>query len=85
MAYDKKDFVDGEWNVICDVCRNKVKSSSVKRQWDGLIVCENDWEPTPATRQLKPDGLPNKIVQKDPETNTFLLDDGSDRITLVGE
>jgi hypothetical protein len=32
-------YVKGQWNVICDSCGWKKKSSEVRRRWDGLIVC----------------------------------------------
>lgn len=34
----------GTWNVICDVCGIKYKANEVKKRWDGLIVCDDDWE-----------------------------------------
>lgn len=32
----------GDWNVICHVCRSKVKASESRKRWDGLIVCWRD-------------------------------------------
>lgn len=40
----KNYFVNGQWNVICDVCGFKKKSGEVRKRWDGLIVCEEDFE-----------------------------------------
>jgi hypothetical protein len=37
-------FRSGDWNVICDVCGKKMKASSAKHRWDGLIVCNADFE-----------------------------------------
>lgn len=34
----------GDWNAICDVCGFKFKASQMKKRWDGLMVCETDWE-----------------------------------------
>ena len=34
-----------EYNVICDVCGWKLKSSEVQQRWDGIRVCAKDWEP----------------------------------------
>ena len=34
----------GQWNVVCDVCGWKIKSSDAKERWDGLIVCPKDYE-----------------------------------------
>ena len=35
----------GQWNVLCDVCGMKFKSGDIKKRWDGLRVCAEDWEP----------------------------------------
>lgn len=37
-------FKSGEWNVVCMVCNRKIKSGSAKKRWDGLIVCDEDFE-----------------------------------------
>jgi|SRR5882672_4342785 len=34
----------GRWNVICDVCGLKKKSDEIRQRWDGLYVCQEDWE-----------------------------------------
>jgi len=34
----------GAWNAICDVCGFKFKSTSLRKRWDNLMVCEKDWE-----------------------------------------
>ena len=49
MAYKTK-YIPGEYNVICDICGFKVKSSQTRldrRQWSptkGLRICLNDWD-----------------------------------------
>ena len=37
-------YKPGSWNVHCDVCGFKFKSDQVMKRWDGLMVCENDFE-----------------------------------------
>src|SRR5260370_7835555 len=37
-------FKNGEWNVFCMVCNRKIKSGQMKRRWDGLLVCPEDYE-----------------------------------------
>lgn len=32
-------------NAICDECGFKYKQSELRRRWDGLMVCKQDWEP----------------------------------------
>lgn len=34
----------GDWWVLCDVCSRKRYASEVKKRWDGLMVCEEDYE-----------------------------------------
>lgn len=38
-------FKSGAWNVVCDVCGREYKSDAVRKRWDGLIVCKQDYEP----------------------------------------
>lgn len=35
----------GDWNSLCQVCGMKYKASDLIRRWDGLYVCQADWEP----------------------------------------
>ena len=37
-------YKHGEWNAICDVCGKEYKSSSLRKRWDGFMVCHKDWE-----------------------------------------
>lgn len=37
-------FKSGEWNVYCMVCNRKMKAGKALKRWDGLIVCEDDYE-----------------------------------------
>lgn len=34
----------GEWKAVCDSCGLFFKSSDLKLRWDGLMVCQRDWE-----------------------------------------
>jgi hypothetical protein len=42
--YDQNTLAEDGWNVICDVCGFKFKSGDVKKRWDGLYVCKEDYE-----------------------------------------
>ncbi len=33
-----------EYSVLCDVCKFKFKASQLRLRWDGLQVCQWDWE-----------------------------------------
>jgi len=34
----------GDWNGLCQVCGMKFKASDLRRRWDGLLVCSDDYE-----------------------------------------
>ncbi len=40
-------YKGGDYNAYCDSCGGKFKASQLKLQWDGLRVCERDWNPKP--------------------------------------
>lgn len=40
----KNFFESGSWNVICDSCGKRMKSSHAKHRWDGFIVCDGCFE-----------------------------------------
>jgi len=35
----------GDWIAICDSCGRKLKASALRQRWDGLKVCQDDFEP----------------------------------------
>jgi hypothetical protein len=38
------NYVAGDWRLTCDVCGKKLKASHSRHRWDGLIVCDEDFE-----------------------------------------
>lgn len=44
MSY-KPRWDNGDWLTICDECGRKFKASQLRQRWDGLMVCDRDWEP----------------------------------------
>lgn len=34
----------GDWNAICDSCGRKFKASLLRKRWDGMMVCVEDYE-----------------------------------------
>lgn len=85
MAENGVRFVAGSWNAICDVCAQKYKSSEMKKRWDGLMVCPNDWEPrhpqdflrAVPDRQAIPWARPETPDVFVPSTRLILLDDST--------
>lgn len=41
----KNYFKSGSWNVTCDICSKKIKAEDSRLNWQGFVVCEDDWEP----------------------------------------
>lgn len=37
-------YSSGDWNAICDVCGRRYKDTDLRKRWDGLIVCPQDYE-----------------------------------------
>lgn len=44
----------GQWNVLCDVCGFKFKNVDLKKRWDGLMVCEKDYEARHPQESIRP-------------------------------
>lgn len=38
-------YIKGDWKAICDVCGREYKASYLRKRWDGLMCCNDDWEP----------------------------------------
>lgn len=43
MSYNET-WISGEWAAICDRCGFKFKSSELRRQWNGRMVCKDDFD-----------------------------------------
>jgi hypothetical protein len=66
-------YAHGQWNAICDVCGFKFKSGELRRRWDGLMVCKDDYEVDHPQKHIrvKEDGLAVPWVRDEPE-DTYL-------------
>lgn len=70
----KKTTWPGNWKVACDVCGFWFPSGEMKERWDGLMVCEKDFEhrhPQTLYRYKDHPSVPD-FVRKD-GTNTFIF------------
>ena len=43
-THDQNTYKHGSYNALCDVCQFKYKASDLKKRWDGLYVCRDDYE-----------------------------------------
>jgi hypothetical protein len=63
----------GDWNVICDSCGRKYKASTMRKRWDGLLVCKEDYEVKHPQLSLKVRGDKQQVPIPRPEaTDQFL-------------
>lgn len=44
MSY-KPRYEKGDWIAVCDACGRYFKASTLRKRWDGFMVCSADWEP----------------------------------------
>lgn len=42
---NQNTFSSGNYNALCDVCSFKFKATDLRKRWDGLYVCKDDYEP----------------------------------------
>jgi len=65
----------GNWNGICDSCGRKVKASQLRKRWDGLQVCEEDYETRHPSDFLRVQREQISVPWVRPEvTDTFIYD-----------
>jgi len=77
-------YKHGDRNAICDRCGFKYKLSSLRPTWDGLLVCNKDWEPQhpQSMIRLRPeqprrvDGRPEGADQFIADSQYLLLETG---------
>lgn len=70
-------YKSGDWNAICDRCGFRFKASSLKKDWQGLMVCEEDFERRHPMDFLKvtPDKIAVPWTRSEPTTATNILQD----------
>lgn len=67
-------FKSGSWNVICDVCGRKYKNTDVKKRWDGLIVCNKDYELRHIADFIRSNPERNNVKDPRPEQADVFVD-----------
>lgn len=86
-------YKHGDHNVICDRTGFKVKASETRKEWNGLRVWKNVWEPRDPQDLIK--GRTDKQAVYDPRpegTDSFIslpydiriTEEGDTRVTLNG-
>jgi hypothetical protein len=72
---DNSTYVSGEWNLICDVCGFRFKSGKIKKRWDGLLVCKDDWETDHPQKYIR--------VREDGQSVPYIRDEPTDQFVYV--
>jgi hypothetical protein len=62
-------FKSGSHNIICDVCGQKFKFHQVKKRWDGLVVCKDDFENDHPQKyiRVRESGLAVPVIRERPQ------------------
>lgn len=70
----KTYFKHGSWNAVCDVCGFQFKAYQIKKRWDGLMVCSEDYETDHPQKYIRvqEDGKPTPWSRPEP-TDSFVL------------
>lgn len=59
-----------QWNVVCDVCGVEYKSGQVRKRWDGLLVCADDFELDHPQKYIRvhsdPVPVPADLIRQEP-------------------
>ena len=76
MGYANSSFYKpGRWNAICDVCGFQFKSDEMKKRWDGLMVCKEDFEHDHPQKFLR--------VREDSSSVPWVRDKPADQFTSL--
>jgi len=68
-------YKHGDRNAICDMCGFKYKLSSLRKRWDGLLVCNKDWElqHPQSLIKIRPERI-SRIEMRPESTDVFVSD-----------
>lgn len=68
-------FKKGSYNICCDVCNKKVKSTEIKKRWDGLMVCPEDFEHDHPQKyiRVRSDGVAVPVIRERGEGVNLLV------------
>ncbi len=68
-------YVPGDFWRICDRCGKKIRQSETRKTWDGLWVCENDWEPRHPQDFVRGKKDKQAVNEPRPEPANYFLSD----------
>lgn len=65
-------YIKGDHWVICDRCGFKYRFSQMRETWDGLWVCEEDWEPKHPQLSVKGKEDDQRVLVTRPDKDCIL-------------
>ena len=81
-------YKSGSWNAVCQVCGFTHKSDELKRRWDGLMVCVDDFELRNPQDLIRPPKDDSSVPWSSPEQYIYLtnnlLTEASDNLITEG-
>ncbi|MFA5340546.1 MAG: hypothetical protein WC332_02100 [Clostridia bacterium] len=63
------NYIKGDPLAICDLCSLQFHASELKKMWNGLYACKDDWEPRPEYETPNKPSKPRKLPFTRPEGN----------------
>lgn len=70
-------YVPGGTWAICDVCGFRYRLTELRKRWDGVMACREDWDPKPETmlppRIIPGEGRPVRNARPEP-ADTFITE-----------
>lgn len=76
MRESRDYYKKGDWNAICDCCLFKFKASELRRQWNGLMVCQDCFEERHPQELIK--------IRKERSKLPFTRPEGEDEFKELG-
>ena len=79
--YNNAHYIEGRSWAICDRCSFKRRHDTLRKEWTGLLVCDDCYDPRPpqlSAPNVYPEGLPIQDPRPDFEDsgpNTTTPDD----------
>ena len=64
----------GDYNCVCDSCGRKFKASTMRKRWDGFLVCKDDFEVKHPQLSLKVHGDKQTVPIPRPEAEDQFLE-----------
>lgn len=74
MTFKATYYRAGSWNAICDVCGQKYKAHELRKRWDGLQVCNADFESRHPQDLIRPIKERNSVPWTRPRPEDINID-----------